>query len=281
MAILENRVKDYNTKKSKQISIAFSPAINITNIIIIAIITLATRQKLLGIDQLLLEITGKTVEKIVNPVKIYLESAFRLTINLSNIKALELENLSLKAQNKNLKSAIHKNKTRITEFENLKSSISLVSHDYNIITRSSIILMPTSESSEIIISGGIKNGIKENNIVISNGYLIGRIVTVSQNFSKFLPLTSYKSRIPVKTNNSKLNAIMAGDTKNSLNLVHLHGRQKPRDGEDILTSGEGNYFPANIPVGTIKIINGNPTVKLYTHISTTDYVEVVNNEIFE
>lgn len=284
MALLENRVKKYKTfkkGKSNLFKTQTFPSLNFFYLIFLSIIFFSYIS--IGsnsLDRILVEINGFTAKNIFAPARNAINSSVNLILNISQFNRLHLENLNLKLENQRLYS-----KTSYTRFlehqtKNLENTLKLVSAK----KRDSVVTEIISKSSNdtesmAIVAAGSKNGIKQDNLVLSNGNLVGRIVTVSKNYSKILLADSYKSRIPVKTETTGLNAILVGSGSKNGYLIHLHGKEKPKDGELIVTSGEGDLYPRNIPVAVIsKTQNDNVEVILLDNLSDANFVEVFDLE---
>lgn len=279
MAILENRVKNYKPPKKKLFKVNNLTLSNFLNFLSLsAVLIMILNVKFVSVQMVVTDYAGYITQHYLNPIKNNAILALNASSNIFKIKTLYRENLELKIENEKLKTKAQKANRLEDENNKIKSSFQIASKNKNIVARSELILKPNSNSMDTaIISGGSKNQIKNNHIVISNGNLLGRIVTAGKNYSRVLLVNSYKSRIPVKTSLSGLLSILIGQGDNIGYLSNVNSRQKPKEGELVLTSGNGEYYPQNIPVGFISNVNGkNIEVTFITNLSYANFVEVID-----
>lgn len=108
-----------------------------------------------------------------------------------------------------------------------------------------------------IINAGKENHITSYLPVINEKGLVGRVTDVGQRTSRILLLTDINSHIPVITSASRERGVVVGNNATYLTLIYLEEGHKVKLGEVIVTSGDGEYFPSNIPVGRVVEIAGN------------------------
>lgn len=125
------------------------------------------------------------------------------------------------------------------------------------------------------VNVGTKNGITDNLNVVANNSLIGITQDTTENYSKIILLNNVKSRVPVYTKTSKINAIMVGDNSSNPHLISYDNNQSFQDGDILLTSGLGKLFQRNIAVGTIYNNKGMWYVKLFSDLYNVDYVHII------
>lgn len=281
MAILQNRVRTYKKSKTRAIAnvflLPFSSVLSWITFFLILIMLL--NSNFLSIQSKIVDFNGVVYTKLINPIEKAIHASVKMAVNLWNFDRIATENALLKLENQNYK----KNYAEIllTKIENAKlkdihNFVEPINPIKNL--KASVIYMSSSNNDNLaLIQGGSEHGIEENNIVISNGALAGRIVTVGKNYSKVLLVNSYNSRIPVKTETTGLKAILVGNADKGGYLIHLHGRQKPIEGELIVTSGDGNIFPSAIPVGRVSFSEGDDVqVRVLSNFSSADFVEIIN-----
>lgn len=106
-----------------------------------------------------------------------------------------------------------------------------------------------------IIDAGTDHGVGAYMPVMNEKGLVGRVVDVGERTARILLLTDLNSRIPVITNTSRERAVVVGGNSTLLTLMYLQEDHAVRPGEMVVTSGDGEYFPANIPVGQVVQVN--------------------------
>jgi rod shape-determining protein MreC len=125
-------------------------------------------------------------------------------------------------------------------------------------------------------NAGSEKGIKVGHPVLSEHGLIGRVVGVAPGVSRILLLTDPASRTPVMVDRTNARAILTGDGGPSPRLEFLRGVNPVREGDPILTSGDGGIFPRGVPVGVaVKGLDGVWRARLYSDRAPIDYVRVL------
>jgi rod shape-determining protein MreC len=123
--------------------------------------------------------------------------------------------------------------------------------------------------------------------VNENG-LVGRVVSVGQHSSRVLMLDDYNSRIPVMGESSRVRAVLAGQAtrRPELSLYpyqlqaprmdFIVGAQSLREGERVITSGDGGLYPRGISVGVARRErDGSWRVSLAASQQPIDFVRLV------
>ncbi len=113
----------------------------------------------------------------------------------------------------------------------------------------------------LVANAGEAHGVKVGYIAVNENGLVGRVVSVGQRSSRVLMLDDYNSRIPVMGEASRVRAVLAGQAtrRPELSLYpyqlqaprmdFIVGAQALREGERVITSGDGGLYPRGIPVG--------------------------------
>ena len=123
---------------------------------------------------------------------------------------------------------------------------------------------------------GRDHGITEGNPVLSEHGLVGRIVGVSDHVSRILLLTDAESRTPVLLARTNGRAILSGDGGSTPKLDYVRSSQALKEGDRVLTSGDGGVFPRGLPVGTVvKGFDGGWRVALDSDAAPIDYVQIL------
>lgn len=123
---------------------------------------------------------------------------------------------------------------------------------------------------------GADKGVKVGNPVMSENGLVGRIIGVTDGASRVLLLTDIASRTPVMIDRTNARAILTGDGGPNPRLDYLRGRDPIREGDRLLTSGDGGVVPRGLPVGTaVKGLDGRWRVVLASDRAPIDYVKIL------
>ena len=127
-----------------------------------------------------------------------------------------------------------------------------------------------------IIAAGYEDDIQQNHVLLGTRGVIGRVMNVAKNSSKILFITDINSKIPIMAVNSRERGIIAGNNSESLDLLYINKNSKITIGELVVTSGDGKFYPAGLPVGRVKSIeNGNITVEPFLELYQLEYLSIL------
>ena len=128
---------------------------------------------------------------------------------------------------------------------------------------------------------GDEAGIKVGNPVMSDRGLVGRVVGVTHGVSRILLLTDVASRTPVLVDRTDARAILLGDGGSNPRLAYLRGQDPVKEGDRVLTSGDGGVFPRGLPVGVAaKGLDGQWRVRLSADSTGIDFVRFLEFQDF-
>lgn len=132
-----------------------------------------------------------------------------------------------------------------------------------------------------LANAGREAGVKIGNPVMSENGLVGRVIGVTDGVSRVLMLTDVASRTPVMIDRTNARAILTGDGGPNPRLEYLRGQEPVRNGDRVLTSGDGGVFPRGLPVGrAVKGLDGRWRVVLASDRAPVDYVRILLFEDF-
>jgi rod shape-determining protein MreC len=127
-----------------------------------------------------------------------------------------------------------------------------------------------------LANAGRDKGVTEGNPVLSEHGLAGRIVGVSDHVSRIMMLTDAESRVPVILMRTNGRAILSGDGGGSPKLDYVRSALGLKEGDRVLTSGDGGVFPRGLPVGTVvRGFDGGWRVALDSDAAPIDYVQIL------
>lgn len=275
MALLENRIK--NTSEIVLFIRSILTALKRTTILFFFTLSLyiytASPQKLSVIS---LEIVGHCISGVFLIHKALFKQINSLTGNFIYLKNLAQENLELQVEVAKLQQL--KNDLYIIQAENkeLRKLLSVVEEEqYQYISARLISVSLNSVSKTAIMSAGSKHGVEINQIVTHAEGLVGRVIQVSNSYSKIILITDANSRIPITTALSRERGIMGGDGVNS-KILYLPKTHLVQKGEKVVTSGDGSIYPAGITVGYVNNVQEERiTVKPVIDLSTAEFVNVL------
>jgi rod shape-determining protein MreC len=127
-----------------------------------------------------------------------------------------------------------------------------------------------------IADAGAELGVIEGNPVLSEHGLAGRVIGVAPGVSRIMLLTDVESRTPVLIARTNGRAILTGDGGPNPKLDYLRTHDPLREGDRILTSGDGGVLPRGLPVGVaVKAYDGGWRVALDSDASPIDFVQIL------
>lgn len=195
---------------------------------------------------------------VSNLTDTYQENA-QLKKKLDSMNALQVENETLKQENKQLKQQLSLNKS-LTSYTDISTYV---------ISRS-----PSTWQNQIVISKGSNAGITKGSAVVSDKGLIGRVMEVNKNNSKVELVTTQDDAADrfavqlIDNNGQTVNGLITGyDTDTNLLVMgQITSKGNVKKGTQVITSGLGGTTPKGLFVGTVeKVVNqqaGFPT-KIY------------------
>ena len=142
---------------------------------------------------------------------------------------------------------------------------------------------PFAEDTRLLPTPSGENaGVKAGNPVMSENGLVGRVIGVTNGASRVLLLTDVASRTPVMVDRTNARSILTGDGGPNPRLDYLRrGRDPIREGDRLLTSGDGGVLPRGLPVGTaVKGLDGRWRVVLASDRAAIDFVRILLFEDF-
>lgn len=100
---------------------------------------------------------------------------------------------------------------------------------------------------------GSKDGVQANDaVIVGNGYLVGRVIEVAGNHSKFMALVDQRSSVSIIVDRTRDLGIVSGSADNEIIAV-MSIEADIAKGDDISTSGYST-FPKNLYIGKVKSV---------------------------
>jgi len=117
-----------------------------------------------------------------------------------------------------------------------------------------------------LISAGLNKGIKKGHPVMTIHGLYGHVLHSGPYSARVLQLGDLNSRISVMSARSEARAILSGDNSNLPLLAFVDDRADWREGDKVLSSGDGGVLPQGLPIGEVK---SNETNRFVVELGTT------------
>lgn len=200
----------------------------------------------------------KPGQKMMYAVSQYVDD---VVVSIAEIGSLKRENIILKNEVLKLQEQNRKLKELTVENEQLRAMLNFERKNKGVkFVGASVIARNSLDTFDlIIIDVGKNSGIKPGMAVITSEGLVGKVIQVSENWSKVLSIldqTSAVSGIDVRTRD---NGIVRGsgeeNSDNLLTMEYIPIDSNVEVGDDIVTSGLGGVFPKGLYIGKITSIS--------------------------
>ena len=176
----------------------------------------------------------------------YIENNKTRDFELQKNKVQNMELAYVKQENENLRKMLDMRQKTQAEF--IAADVALVENG--------------NSSEKMYINKGSAQGIKINLPVMYDGYLIGKISKVSEEYSEVTLLTSKTSKLSVVVNNGSLQ-ILRGNGNGTYSFQNYNETSFNKDTIfNIETSGVSDILPRGLRVGTFKVTELNAFNKM-------------------
>ncbi|HJK86326.1 MAG TPA: rod shape-determining protein MreC [Candidatus Megaira endosymbiont of Nemacystus decipiens] len=227
------------------------------------------------LQRFVLEIGGRIVQTTEYIYQSTVDSIFLIYDQVVYFKNLEMENMRLKLENDSLRKISEQNNVLTIENQSLKKALNLTIEDKNKGLVAKVIgISSTPYTKRAIISSGIKDGVKVDDVVKGTSGLLGKVIEASGNYSKIMLVGDNDFHIPViSALNNSYGILVRQD--NSFKIIYLEENHDFTVGETIYTSGDGKIFPSGIAVGVvIKVEDNEVYVKPIEKINSMGFVHI-------
>jgi rod shape-determining protein MreC len=148
----------------------------------------------------------------------------------------------------------------------------------------------SEENNFITLERGAKQGVAENMAVTGPDGIVGRVIFVSDNYSRVMSLLNHNSKVSAMLKNGSYNGIIDWDGKDA-GIVLMHNipkSAKVQKGDTVSTSTLSGSFPPGLIVGTVSEVDTDPSsnfftlkVKTATNFYTLQYAYLIQNMMLE
>ena len=129
----------------------------------------------------------------------------------------------------------------------------------NVLVAELIGVNPDPEEQEVLIDKGSEDSVFVGQPVLDSRGLVGQVVEVSFFNSRVLLISDERHSVPVQVLRNNLRLIAQGTgIGQQLELQHVNSTADIVVGDQLLSSGLGNRFPAGYPVGIVEKVDYKP-----------------------
>jgi rod shape-determining protein MreC len=242
---------------------------------------------LLLILSLTLTITSHTYHRseYINSANRISGSVFTKINDVNEYLSLKEKNKELASENALLKEMLFNRKdTLITSKTLFRNDL----NNFNVVVGKVVRNSFNSRENYITINAGKALGIKTDMGVINDKGVVGIVEKTSKDFATIQSILNIKSKINDKIKNSDHFGSLVWDGKNVgfAQLIDVPRLASLRKGDSIVTGGNSDIFPENIPVGKIdKIFIDRKTnyytinVRLFNDMTALGYIYIIENKM--
>ena len=252
------KLDDFSEKKSTGRTVLI--------IIIVIIILFAFKNKITSSFTFLDGVTQAVNFRLVKVKSMLYTQVLKLKSRVNDISYIEeyVEN------NKNRDFELQKNKVENMELaylkgenENLRKMLEMRQKNPSEFIAADVALVESGNSSEkMYINKGSAQGIKINLPVMFNGYLIGKVSKVTDEYSEVTLLTSKTSKLSVVLNGND-QQILRGNGNGTFSILNYNeGKVDKNTIFNVETSGVSDVLPRGLKIGSLKVTNLNDFNKM-------------------
>ena len=128
----------------------------------------------------------------------------------------------------------------------------------------------------IIINKGSKNEIKKGMAVLSDSYLVGKVIEVNFMTSRVLLLSDLNSKIPVTIEPGGIQSILSGNGASDGVIQYTKGKMSINGEGVVYTSGTGGLLKSGIPIGKINYSENQNNVDYFVDFSQLRFVRILS-----
>ncbi|HYV33993.1 MAG TPA: rod shape-determining protein MreC [Candidatus Limnocylindria bacterium] len=188
------------------------------------------------------------VGNIAKPIK-------RFFTTIYSLKNISEENTRLNAKVSNLEQNLVLYQEEARENETLRKDLGFVQTSKDLLKPCTVLSQnPFGLSNALVLNCGSKDGIIEGQAVISEGYLVGKIVYVSPDSSTVLLAISSNFSTDARVSQTNDTAIVKGSFGSGLILDQVAQVSSLDKGSIIVTAGINEKIPKNILIGEVSNI---------------------------
>lgn len=130
----------------------------------------------------------------------------------------------------------------------------------------------------VILNVGARDGLQDGWATMDGIGLVGRISGTGRNTARVILLTDAASAVPVTIQPSGQTALLTGDNSSAPLLAFLENDDLVRPGDRVVTSGDGDVFPAGLLVGQVtEDRSGRIRVRLSADYERLEYLRVLRH----
>lgn len=214
-----------------------------------------------GNDGVLHKVKNRAVDLLSGPTSYFKQVYKTFTDWLYSVvhaSAIKKENEKLRNDLKTARRIFLEAEALRKENEKLRKLLKLKSEKENLVAAEIIAVNQELSGKFYIINRGKKDGIKENQAVITADGVFGKIYSAGLNSSVILPINHPLSAVSARVVETGEVGIVEGSSSGKIYLKLIPKESKVSIGMVVVTSGLGGVYPKNLLIGTVKSVREDP-----------------------
>lgn len=197
----------------------------------------------------------------------FLDAKFSVYLNSGD---LSRENEQLKARVDELERELNEARLSgadLADLEKLSEALNYadLGDDYSLVTADVIGLDNSNGFNIFTINVGSQNGVSNDSVVIDGNGLIGRVMSVNDNSAKVISIIDETNKVGFQVfRNLEWLGMLNGDGDGKLTGYMLDETAAVREGDRLVTSAIGGFYPAGITIGKVTSVEWNHDSPLKT-----------------
>jgi rod shape-determining protein MreC len=188
------------------------------------------------------------------------------------------ENIRLKEQIISLKTENYRNQEMLATYRRLLRLLQFTERTNQAVLAAQVIGRdPSGLFQSVIINRGKRSGLTVDMPAVNEDGVVGRIVSVSDNYSKVLLLIDQNSAVDCIIQRSRDNGIVKGLSSDACIMDYVLKTSDIKVEDIIITSGIGGIFPKGLPVGRVTDIK-DPSDEFFMEIKVEPFVDFAKLE---
>jgi len=207
------------------------------------------------LDQIVVEITAP-VQRLFTCVTDTVEDFWSQYIYLVGVRQ---ENKELKRQIRQLMLENSRYRELLSTYERLQELLKFKqSFKHPVVAARVIGRDPSGWFRSVIVDKGENDGITVNMPVVAAHGVVGRIVSVSPNYSKVLLIIDQNSSVDCLIRRSRDRGMVKGLSQGLCKVAYIGTSSDVRGKDVVITSGLGGEFPKGLPLGVVTKVDERP-----------------------
>ncbi|MGC9196129.1 MAG: rod shape-determining protein MreC [Syntrophobacteraceae bacterium] len=211
--------------------------------------------KMDGLQRLVTEVVSPPL-RLVGDVFTSLDEVVKNYVWLRNLRS---ENEALKSRIALLQNQVTTYQEAYIENQRLRRLLDFKkATGYNTLAAQVVVHDLTGWFQTLLVDKGFKDGVSADMPVVNEEGVIGRILEVSDHYSRVLLITDQGSAVDAIDVRNRVRGILCGKDANGCILKYVNANLDMEEGDLIITSGKDGIFPRGLRLGVVHAVYRDP-----------------------